>query len=143
MVKLVEKLHDLRAGLLVAVPGRLVGQYHRRIGDKRARDGDPLLLTAGKLVGLPLSQMGNLHKFQGSCNLGINLLFRQLASLQSVPYIFLDSEMGKNCVVLKQHTDVPHMCRQIVNQIITEIELTAFNGIKARNHTKQCGLATA
>ena len=35
----------------VEVAGRLVGEDQRRVGDERARDRDPLLLTAGELDG--------------------------------------------------------------------------------------------
>ena len=39
----------LRAGRLVEIAGRLVGDQDGRLGHERAGDGDALLLAAGKL----------------------------------------------------------------------------------------------
>ena len=49
-----EALEDARgppAWRRVEVPGRLVGEDHRRVGDQRPRDGDALLLAARELGG--------------------------------------------------------------------------------------------
>jgi hypothetical protein len=37
-------------GLMIQVCGRLIREYQLRPGDQRAGDGNPLLLTAGKLI---------------------------------------------------------------------------------------------
>ena len=42
----------------VEVPGRLVGEDQRRLGDERAGDRDPLLLAAGELAGPVLGAIG-------------------------------------------------------------------------------------
>ncbi len=47
--RLAHELQDLGARLRVEVPGRLVGEDDLRPARERARDGDPLLLTAGEL----------------------------------------------------------------------------------------------
>lgn len=41
--------HNLGAGALVQIAGRLIGQNHRRLGDDCARKRHPLLLAAGQL----------------------------------------------------------------------------------------------
>jgi hypothetical protein len=41
-----EKFEHGRAVRLVEVPGRLVGEHERRVGDERPRDREPLLLAA-------------------------------------------------------------------------------------------------
>ena len=46
-----EQVHDLGAALGVEVAGGLVGEQHGGLGDDGARDGDALLLSAGKLGG--------------------------------------------------------------------------------------------
>jgi hypothetical protein len=50
LVQLLERAHDLLAGLRIEVAGRLVGQHQRRIAHQRAGDRHPLLLAAGQLV---------------------------------------------------------------------------------------------
>jgi hypothetical protein len=43
--------HDLLAGLLIQLAGRLIGQQQARPDRQRAGDGHPLLLPAGQLAG--------------------------------------------------------------------------------------------
>ena len=51
-VELLKRGHDFGRGLRVEIPGRLVGEQNRGPVDERARDCDPLLLTAGELIGM-------------------------------------------------------------------------------------------
>src|SRR5438552_1298704 len=44
-----QQFHDLVAARCVEIAGRLIGEKHQGIGDNGARDGDALLLAAGKL----------------------------------------------------------------------------------------------
>ena len=46
-----EQTQHVLAGFGVEVSGRLVGKDDGRLGSERTRDGDPLLLTAGEVVG--------------------------------------------------------------------------------------------
>src|SRR5205814_3965566 len=48
--QLFEDVDDVRAGLLIEISGRLVGQDQRRIVHQSAGDGDALALSAGELV---------------------------------------------------------------------------------------------
>ena len=50
LVELLKNAHDLDAGAAIEISGRFIRQQHLRIVDQRARDGDALLLTAGKLT---------------------------------------------------------------------------------------------
>src|SRR6187431_1850020 len=54
-----EDVDDLAPGRRVEVAGRLVGEDHVRLDGERARDRDPLLLTAGKL---PRQMVGALRE---------------------------------------------------------------------------------
>ena len=47
--ELLQQGDDVVPGVLVQVPGRLVGQQHLRLLDQRPGDRDPLLLAAGQL----------------------------------------------------------------------------------------------
>ena len=53
-----EQFHDVAAGRRVEVAGRLVGEDDLRAGDDGPRDGDTLLLAAGKLVGIVAGAVG-------------------------------------------------------------------------------------
>src|SRR5687767_11192760 len=67
LAELVESLQDredLRARVRVEVPGRLVGEDHRRVVQERARDGDALLLSAGELARAVLHAVGEAHLSQ-------------------------------------------------------------------------------
>ena len=51
VVQLLENVHDLDARAAIEIARRLVGEQHVGIVDEGARDGDALLLAAGKLAG--------------------------------------------------------------------------------------------
>ena len=46
-----QQIHDLVPAFGIQIAGRFVGQQHLGIGDDGARDGDTLLLAAGKFGG--------------------------------------------------------------------------------------------
>ena len=48
----------------VQVAGGFVGQNDGRLVDQGAGDGHPLLLAAGKLVGMMVDAVGQAHPFQ-------------------------------------------------------------------------------
>lgn len=63
--RLMQQLHHILAAVGVKISGRLVCQYKNRPGDKSAADGNPLLLTSGKLAGQMIPsvfQTKNLQK---------------------------------------------------------------------------------
>jgi hypothetical protein len=49
--KIADQLHDVGAGILIESRGRLIADQERGFVDKRAGDGDALLLAARKCVG--------------------------------------------------------------------------------------------
>src|SRR5687768_3694267 len=51
IVALPHQFEHFFTGYEIEVPRRLVGEEEHRVRQKRTGDGDPLLLTAGKLVG--------------------------------------------------------------------------------------------
>ena len=63
-VQLVEQVHHHPAGGGVQRAGGFVRQQHRRIVGHGPRDGDPLLLAAGKLVWLVTHPLFHAHQFQ-------------------------------------------------------------------------------
>src|SRR3954463_14888310 len=59
-VQPLEEGHDLHARLRVERARRLVGEKYRGMVDERAGDGDPLALSARKLVGTVRHAVGEL-----------------------------------------------------------------------------------
>ncbi len=51
LVQFKQQVDNFRAGLAVQIAGRLVGEQNSRPGHKRPRQGHPLLLAAGQLLG--------------------------------------------------------------------------------------------
>ena len=51
LVEILKQFHNLHARFGIEIAGGLIGQNQRRPIDQRARDGYPLLLAAGKLIG--------------------------------------------------------------------------------------------
>src|SRR5579864_4747879 len=56
-----ENVHHFDAGPAVEIARRLVREKNRGIVQERARDGDPLLLTARQLVGMVLGPVGQAY----------------------------------------------------------------------------------
>ena len=50
-IQSLQDFQNFRRGMAVQIAGRLVRQQESRVADDRARDGDALLLSAGKLLG--------------------------------------------------------------------------------------------
>ena len=57
-----ERVEDLRAGRVVEVAGRLVGEEEGRPGHEGAGDRDPLLLAGRQLVGLVVLLAGEVDE---------------------------------------------------------------------------------
>jgi hypothetical protein len=67
LVFAVEFAHQVEhrvGGVTIEVAGRLVGEDARRLGDQRARNGDALTFTAGKLAGAVVETMSEAHFFK-------------------------------------------------------------------------------
>ena len=60
-VQRAQHLHHFLAMCRVEVAGRLVGENHRLVANDGARNGDTLLLTAGKLAGHVLGAVRDAH----------------------------------------------------------------------------------
>ena len=63
----VEQGDDLVPGVLVQVPGRLVGEQHPGLLDQGAGDRHPLLLPAGQLAGQVLGAVAEPDAVQRGC----------------------------------------------------------------------------
>src|SRR4051794_39104217 len=60
----VQELHDSHARVRIEVPGGLVGDEYRRLGNEGAGDGDPLLLPARELVRVCAHLLPQAHELE-------------------------------------------------------------------------------
>ncbi len=92
------------AGFGVEVSGRLVGKDDGRLGSERTRDGDPLLLTAGEVVGQVFQLALQTQRFDDAVDVGgIGCLTVQLHRQDN---IFKDIQHWHQIVVLKDEADL-------------------------------------
>ena len=101
------------AQLLVERAQRLVHQQHWRIEDDRTRDGDALLLAAGKLLGKTRLVAGELDKIEHAPDMLANLRLGDAALLEREADILRDRQMWKQGVVLEHHADIAPIGRRV------------------------------
>ena len=114
------------------------GFYNKGTGQRY-----PLLLAAGKLVGLAVCQMADLHQFQSLVYPGFDLVGGNVPGLEAICYIVPYAEMRKDGVVLKHHADIPLMGGHVVDALVSKIKIAAFNGIEACDHAQKSGFPAA
>ena len=64
LVEILKQFHNLNTGFGIEIAGGLIGQNQRRPIDQRARDGYPLLLAAGKLIGEMMGPFFQSHQLK-------------------------------------------------------------------------------
>ena len=126
---------------LVQRTQRLVEQQHRGLDDQRTAKGDALLLSAGELGGIALSEAGELDEVErvGDALDGIRL--GDPAHLEAERNILLDGEMREQRVVLKQHPDVAAMDGNVGHPRVVHIHIAGGRPDQACDHAKAGGLA--
>src|SRR6267142_4743894 len=104
---------QFHAGLCIEGAERLVEQKHLRLVSQRARDRHALLLAAGKLPGILLAMLFQLHQLEQPVDRFFSFFARHPANLQSETDVLLDGHAGKQRVSLKDHADTTLARRQI------------------------------
>ena len=129
--------------MAVQCAGGLVGQNDSRTACQCPRDGNTLLLTAGKLVGHPVGILHDLHQVQKLIRPLLDLGLVHLAVFQTECHIVPDGEVREDGVVLEHHADVALAGVHIVDALLVEEDVAALNGVEACDHTEKSGLAAA
>ena len=114
-----------------------------RVDDNGPCQGNALLLAAGELGGHPLLQMVYLHYLQDIIHLGLYLVLGYFPVLKAECHIVPDRHVGEDCIVLEYHAHVPLVGGDVVDDLAVNLNLAAFNGVKADDHAQQRGLAAA
>ena len=84
--------------------------------------------------------MHQLHELLG---LLLHLLPGELSVLQAELDVLAHGHVREDRVVLEHHADVALGRVQIVDARVVEIEIAALDGVEARDHAQQRGLAAA
>ena len=88
LIELLKNPHDFNARLAVEIAGRFVRQQKRRPVHERARNGDALLLAAGKLVRMMAGALTEADQFERLY--GARVLLVRLDALPVVKHRHLD-----------------------------------------------------
>ena len=102
-MQLADLCAHLHAQLGIKVRERFIKQEHIRFFDNRAANRHALGLTAGKLARQTVEQLFQLEDFGRFVNLGINLIFRQLAQLETKSQILTHRHVWVERIVLEHH----------------------------------------
>src|SRR6185436_14160344 len=105
-VQLVEQGEDLDARLRIEITGRLVGEQDRRIRDERARDRDPLALTARELVRQVIRAVGETDALEHALGLGLALREAQPAVDQRLHDVLQRVRTRQQVEALKDEADL-------------------------------------
>ena len=138
-VYLFDHRSHLYAKLGVQVAQRFVHQQHVRLDNQRTRQRHTLLLAARKPVWHAVGIFFDVHQLHKPVCLGLDGLFRFFSVFQAEGHVIAHCHVRKDGIVLKHHADVSAGRVYIVDALVIEIEISAFNTVKACYHSqKRC-----
>lgn len=116
VIQALQCLHDSDARGRIQVAGWFIGKDDIRIGDKRSRNGDALLLTARELAAQKSCPIGQAHSCDGFRRPIVPLGHRNRRMIEERQQnVFLYGRPGKQIECLKHEA---HACRANSGQII-------------------------
>ena len=127
----------------VQVGQGLVKQEDRGLPHDGTPQSNSLLLTAGKSLGLPIQQMGDVQNSGGFFHTPLNLFLGHLAQLQTKRHVVEHRHMGVQSVVLEHHGNIPVLGCHIVHDPVSDEQLAFGDLFEACDHTQSGGLAAS
>ena len=122
---------------------RLVQKEHLRTIHQRARDRDPLLLPARKLVRILPRLVGELDHLENLVHPLLDLRLRLLRELQRKRDVIPNRHRREERVVLEDRVDAALVRRQVRNVLAFEVDSPGIRTLKASEHAQQSRLAAA
>ena len=104
-VQLFEQRQDFVAALAVQGAGGLVGENHRRVIHQRARNGDPLLLAAGKFRRAMIGAVAETEPLQQAGGALGAFVFRQAGIDRRDLHILAGRGGGQKIIALKNEAE--------------------------------------
>src|SRR5215218_8058543 len=144
-----EQVHDLVAGLLVEVAGRLVGEQHVGLLHERAGDRHALLLPARELARHVARAVGEPDRVERREGAPPAVLTRDAERLQRGLHVLLRRERRDQVEPLEHEADLlgPDAAELAVGQVgelgVAERDATRRRPVECAEHLQQRGLATA
>ena len=125
----------------VQVRERLVQEHETRVQDQRPRNGNPLLLSARELPGIPILEARELDQLQHFLHAPPDLLGRPALELQAEGDVAEDGHVRKQRVVLEDHPEAALLGRHAVDALPVDRDLTVGGGDQSRDDVQGRGLA--
>ena len=146
-----EVTHDvehLLDHLRVERAGRLVEEHDLRVHRQPARDGDALLLPAGKLLWEGACLVGNTDALQQRARRGLRLRARDaLDAHRGQADVVQYREVGEEVELLEYHADLGaqriHVCLRIMHRATEHVDLPAVNCLQPVDAAQERALARA
>jgi len=120
---------------------RLVEQQNLRLGDKRSRERNPLLLTSRELRGQTLGKILHFHQPQKLARPGMPRSLADPSHLQAERDIVEAVRMRKQRIALKHHCHAPPSGRQIGHVAVANQDVAVSDVFMPGNHAQRGGLA--
>ena len=130
-------LHVL-AQLEVERAERLVEQQHTRLAHQRTRDGDTLLLTAGKTGHIAVFKAAQTNQLEHFCGFALDVCAVQLFDVQTECNILRNIQVREQRIALEHGVDLTLVGRNIVQALAVEEYIAGIRLLKAADDA-QCG----
>ncbi|MPM73633.1 hypothetical protein SDC9_120615 [bioreactor metagenome] len=129
--------------LCIKVGKWFIKEQHTRFGDDCPCKCHTLLLTTGKLAGLPCPEGRKPHGSHDHIHFALDLALLQPLQFKAEADILLNREVGKDGIGLEHHRRVAFVCRQIIYQRTVNVDITLGLFLKPADDSQRGGLAAA
>ena len=133
----------LLAHLEIQRAERLVQKQDLGLVDKRAGDGDSLLLSAGERADASLLKALEIDQVQYSSHLALDHILGRLLLLKAEGDVIVNIHMGKQSVSLEYRIDRALIGRQVLDRFPVKKDLALSRHRKAGNHAEGCRLSAS
>ena len=117
---------------------RLVEQQHTRLAHQRTRDGDTLLLTAGKTGHIAVFKAAQTNQLEHFCGFALDICAVQLFDVQTERDIFRYVQVREQRIALEYGVDLALVGRNIVQALAVEEYIAGIRLLEAADDA-QCG----
>ncbi len=135
-------LHGLAQSFVQRAQG-FVQQQQLGLAHEGPRQGHPLALAAGELIGSAAFQSFQPYRGQHGLDLAAQHRLWQLQLAQPIGDIVEDIEMRKDRIGLEHHVGGPQMWRYLIHGLAVHDDGAAVGRLEAGDHPQQGGLAAA
>ena len=126
----------------VQVGQRLVEQEYFGVTDNGTTQRNTLLLTTGQSLRLTVEQVGDVQNTGSFLNAALDLFLGCLVEFQTKGHVLKHRHVRIQSVVLEHHGDLTILRGHIVDQLVTNEQLTLGDLLQTGDHTQGRGLTT-